>query len=199
MDGGGNWSADFANDGKKYRIDIFDSYSGGWGWIGFDTVRIPAGGGGNGVVGDFNDDGMVDSADIDLISVELGKGVRDASFDLNGDNQVNEDDRRALIVDIKNTYLGDSDLDGEFNSGDFVQVFTTGEYEDGIEGNSTWATGDWNGDLEFDSGDFVAAFTDGGYEQGPRPASQQVPEPTSLVSLLIAAIGINCWIRKRNG
>ena len=33
--------ADFANDGKSYRLDIFDSYQGGWGWIGFDTVQIP--------------------------------------------------------------------------------------------------------------------------------------------------------------
>ena len=33
--------AELAGDGKDYRVDIFDSYLGGWGWIGFDTVRIP--------------------------------------------------------------------------------------------------------------------------------------------------------------
>jgi hypothetical protein len=33
--------ATLANDGKDYRLDIFDSFSGGWGWIGFDTVRVP--------------------------------------------------------------------------------------------------------------------------------------------------------------
>lgn len=33
--------AELANDGKQYRLDVFDSHAGGWGWIGFDTVRIP--------------------------------------------------------------------------------------------------------------------------------------------------------------
>lgn len=33
--------AELAGDGKYYRLDIFDSYSGGWGWIAFDTVKIP--------------------------------------------------------------------------------------------------------------------------------------------------------------
>ena len=33
--------ADLANNGRKYTIDIFDSFRGGWGWLGFDTVTIP--------------------------------------------------------------------------------------------------------------------------------------------------------------
>lgn len=33
--------ADFAGDGRYYRLDIFDSYAGSWGWIGFDTAQIP--------------------------------------------------------------------------------------------------------------------------------------------------------------
>lgn len=187
--------AAYANNGKTYQVDIFDSYSGGWGWIGFDTVRIPAGGG---VLGDFNSDGNVDAADIDLMTAELGKAAPNLAFDLNGDSLVDSSDRRSLIVDIQNTYLGDSNLDGEFNSSDFVQVFGAGEYEDGVAGNSTWATGDWDGNFEFDSGDFVAAFSDGGYEIGPRPAAaQQVPEPTSWLGLMLAA-GILAWTGRRN-
>ena len=34
--------APYANNNQPYQIDIYDSYSGGWGWIGFDTVRIPS-------------------------------------------------------------------------------------------------------------------------------------------------------------
>jgi len=75
---------------------------------------------------------------------------------------------------------------GEFNSTDLVAVFSAGQYEDTIEDNSTWATGDWNADGDFDSGDLVLAFTDGGYEQGPRPAA--VPEPTGLMLIVGAAI-----------
>ncbi len=50
-----------------------------------------------------------------------------------------------------------------------------GQYEDGVEDNSTWETGDWNADLDFNSADFVTAFQDGGYEQGLRDAVQSCP------------------------
>ena len=79
--------------------------------------------------------------------------------------------------------MGDSNLDGEFNSSDFVTVFSAGEYEDELAGNSTWATGDWNGDKDFNSSDFVAAFSDGGYEKGPR-AVAAVPEPSGMIMFL---------------
>lgn len=54
--------------------------------------------------------------------------------------------------------FGDVNLDGEFGTADLVQIFARGEYEDDIEGNSTWADGDWNGDGEFDSQDLVIAL-----------------------------------------
>ena len=60
--------------------------------------------------------------------------------------------------------IGDSNRDGRFDSGDFVAAFAAGEYEDGIDGNSTWEEGDWNRDGDFDSADFVEAFKCGGYE-----------------------------------
>jgi hypothetical protein len=63
--------------------------------------------------------------------------------------------------------LGDSNHDGLFNSSDLVAVFTAGEYEDGVPGNSTWEEGDWNRDGDFDSSDFTTAFAAGGYEEGP--------------------------------
>jgi hypothetical protein len=81
--------------------------------------------------------------------------------------------------------VGDSNLDGEFSSTDFVVVFTAGQYEDTVAGNSTWGTGDWNGDGEFNSGDFVEAFTEGGYEKGPRPSLSAVPEPGAALMLFL--------------
>ena len=62
--------------------------------------------------------------------------------------------------------MGDSNLDGEFNSSDFVFVFTAGKYETGEA--ATWGEGDWDGNQLFESTDFVAAFSAGGYEVGPR-------------------------------
>ncbi|MCA9197799.1 MAG: hypothetical protein KDA87_09690 [Planctomycetales bacterium] len=128
--------------------------------------------------GDFDASGVLDATDLDLLSAEVRSGGDNRALDLNGDAIVNDADRLALIHDLLDTWSGDSNLDGEFNSSDLVEVFQAGQYEDAIVGNSTWATGDWNGDAEFDSADFVVAFQEGGFEMGPRVANHVVPEPT---------------------
>ena len=91
--------------------------------------------------------------------------------------------------DLKSTWYGDANLDGEFNSSDMVAVLTAGKYETGLEAN--WAEGDWDGDGSFDSADFVRALVDGGYEQR-RDASTTVvvPEPTGLTFLYIAVLAL---------
>lgn len=87
-------------------------------------------------------------------------------------------------------------MDDEFNSSDFVAVFVPGQYEDGVSGNSGWATGDWNGNADFESGDFVTAFVAGGYELGKREAVQVqvVPEPGTWLLLGICAVTL--WRRE---
>ena len=67
-------------------------------------------------------------------------------------------------VRIQTLFAGDANGDGLFTSADMVQVFQTGEYEDNIVGNSTFAEGDWNGDGDFTSSDMVMAFQTGRYE-----------------------------------
>ncbi|MCA9217776.1 MAG: LamG domain-containing protein, partial [Planctomycetales bacterium] len=101
---------------------------------------------GGGLEGDFDSSGTLDAADIDLLSAEVRIGDNKPAFDLTGDGAVNNQDRVRWIEELAYTFVGDSNLDGEFNSTDFVVVFTASQYEDGIAGNSTWATGDWNGD-----------------------------------------------------
>jgi hypothetical protein len=64
----------------------------------------------------------------------------------------------------ENRLIGDVNDDGRFESGDLVQVFQAGEYEDDVVGNSSFEEGDWNGDAEFDSADMVIAFQPGHYE-----------------------------------
>ena len=145
-----------------------------------------------GVDGDFNRDGILDVKDIDLLSVQVRVGANELRFDLNGDRLVDASDRSVWVEDLKGTFFGDANLDGEFNSRDFVRAFQNGEYEDDIEGNSTWASGDWNGDGDFDSSDFVIAFQAGGYEMGPRPAALAIPEPNSLTLLISGVIGFIC-------
>ncbi|MCA9200956.1 MAG: PEP-CTERM sorting domain-containing protein, partial [Planctomycetales bacterium] len=141
--------------------------------------------------GDYNQNGVLDAADLNLQAAEIGGN--NAAFDLNSDGSVDFDDRLAWVKDLKNTWVGDSNLDGEFNSGDFVQVFTAGLFESGAA--ATWEQGDWNGDEKFDSGDFVSAFTDGGFELGPRTGVSAVPEPSSLGWL--AGLGVLMALRRR--
>ncbi len=92
--------------------------------------------------------------------------------------------RERLVHAIADSWYGDTDWDGHFNSSDLVRVFAAGEYEDLLADNSTWAEGDWNGDRDFATDDLVFAFQDGGYEQGYR-FSQPVPEPTGLLGVVM--------------
>jgi uncharacterized membrane protein len=142
--------------------------------------------------GDFNKSRILDADDVDLLIA--AQGQNDAGqFDLNSDEAVGFDDLRYWVEELAHTYFGDANLDGEFNSGDLVQVFQAGEYDDQVAANSTWSEGDWDGNREFDSGDLVLAFQRGGFENGPRPALVVVPEPANsisavfIVALLVAA------------
>ena len=147
--------------------------------------------GGSVVAGDFNNNGVLDAEDIDILSREVEAGDNKAGFDLNSDSLVDQKDRAVWVEELKYTYFGDSNFDGQFGSADFVLVFTTGKYEDGVPMNAGWVEGDWNGDSDFDSSDFVAAFTGGGFEVGPRPdRPQAVPEPSSALLILLGVAGL---------
>ena len=140
------------------------------------------------VLGDFNEDGALTVTDIDALAEAIRDGSSVQRFDLNGDNQIDSGDY-VQWIDLANTWVGDANLDGEFNSGDLVDVFQSGHYEDDLPKNSGWGDGDWNGDAEFDSGDFVVAFQDSGFERGPRNVSS-VPEPSVAVMMAIGFIGL---------
>ncbi len=142
------------------------------------------------IVGDYNESGALDPRDMDLLTAAVGSD--DLTFDANGDGSVTPDDRTTWVQQLANTWFGDSNLDGEFNSGDLVAVFATGKYE--LDEFATWAQGDWNGDQRFGSGDLVTAFADGGYEVGPRNGVAAVPEPSAV---LLLVIGMLCVLRHR--
>ena len=135
--------------------------------------------------GDFNYDTLTDCKDLDLLTPQINAGTNDILFDITGDKLVNFEDLEMYVYDIRNTYFGDANCDGEFNSHDMVSVFVAGLYENDIEDDAVWSTGDWNADGDFTSDDIVLSFVGGGYEQGPKSATAaMVPEPTSLVLVL---------------
>ena len=140
------------------------------------------------VPGDYNADQLVDAADIDLQAVAMKTPNENLDvFDENGDGTIDIDDREIWVQDHKGTWMGDSNLDDEFNSGDLVQIFAAGLYEK--DEMATWEQGDWTGDMRFGSGDLVAAFAGGGYEVGPREqAPPAVPEPSAVGMALLGLV-----------
>ena len=134
------------------------------------------------VPGDFNLNGERDVLDLDLLTTAMM--TNDTTFDLDDDGDADIDDRKFWIEQLANTFFGDADFDGDFDSSDFVMVFSAAKYETGQ--STVWTDGDWNGDGVFTSGDFVTAFTGGGYEEGPREGGLRVvPEPTSSIPTVI--------------
>ncbi len=119
-------------------------------------------------------DGTKDAQDINDLAEAIRGGLQSLGFDLNQDGHVDFGDLAELISNIYRTTFGDSDLDGVFDSSDFVQVFRRGEYEDEVSNNSGWEDGDWNGDGDFDSSDIVMAFQTGLYEVLPQANARQI-------------------------
>ena len=161
-------------------------------WWAIDNLEVTADPGG--ATGDFDNDGQLTAADIDLLSGEVRAGTDSPQFDLNADNVVNDVDRGLWVHSYRNTYFGDANLDNEFNSGDLVAVLASGTYEADVD--ASWATGDFDGDGRTNSSDLVVALADGGYELGPRAAVSAVPEPTGLV-VYVGGLVPALWYRRR--
>ncbi|MCP4193599.1 MAG: PEP-CTERM sorting domain-containing protein [Planctomycetaceae bacterium] len=157
---------------------------------GADTVNT---GGGS---GDYNNDGLVNAADVNLQAEAIASTEPDlALFDENNDQVVNDVDRYIWVHEHAQTWIGDANLDGEFNSSDLVTVFSAAKYESGQA--ALWEEGDWNGDQLFSSGDLVAAFSDGGYDSGARPPAAVIPEPSSMFLTLAGLLSVGLAIRRR--
>src|SRR5690606_11142952 len=93
------------------------------------------------IPGDFNGNGQLDAPDIDDLTTQSAGGTNPAAYDLNSDALVNDADVRVWIRDLFNSWVGDADLNGEFNSTDLVAVLASGAYEADVA--SVWSTGDF--------------------------------------------------------
>ena len=71
---------------------------------------------------------------------------------------IDEKDLHLWIKEVKQTWIGDANLDGAFNSSDLVTVFAAGGYEDTFAVDSGWSEGVWNGDGAFSASDLAAAL-----------------------------------------
>jgi hypothetical protein len=83
------------------------------------------------VAGDFDGDGALTAADVDAITDAVIPRSEDARYDLNDDSSIDLADRAYWVRELKHTWFGDANLDGEFNSGDLVAAFQDGGFEQG--------------------------------------------------------------------
>jgi hypothetical protein len=162
--------------------------------VAIDDVRVYSGS--LTAPGDFNGNGSLDVGDIDDLTTQSATGAHPPGYDLNDDALVNDADVSVWVRDLFNSWIGDANLDGEFNSSDLVTVLASGTYEADVA--SVWSTGDFNGDGRTNSSDLVAALAGGGYELGPRAAVAAVPEPVSGTSMLMGLLLLalprrRCW------
>lgn len=138
------------------------------------------------VPGDLTGEGVLDILDIDSLTRAAASGRHPADFDVNLDGLVNQDDIKTWIKDVYGTWIGDIDLNRQFNSSDLVNFLSKGTYEAGWT-HAAWSDGDFSGDGTVDSSDLVFALSDGGYEVA---AALPVPEPTTIFLFFVGVLSL---------
>ena len=137
----------------------------------YPFVRVP---------GDFNGDKELTVEDIDLLTAEIRKDEPRFWFDTDGNEIVDGDDRTAW-VELRGTFVGDVDLDGQVNAADLNALALNWRADDAI----SWAQGDFNGDGLVNAIDLNDLALN--WQSGVMQADSAVPEPSTTVLLLLGS------------
>lgn len=164
--------------------------------------------------GDLNADGLINAADIDLLSAKTIASNPNftptsnfALFDLNGDAAVDSSDISFLLNSILHRRSGDADLDGDVDAADLSALRTN---LGGV--NFSWTNGNFDGDGDIDAADLSIFRSNIGL---PPPgldepagdsgfngialfstsSSASIPEPSTLALLTLGSIAL---IRRRS-
>ena len=87
--------------------------------------------------GDFDQDGAYSYGDIDLLQQAIRIGRDQLAFDTDGDWLLHSDDVDFWIRNLRKTYYGDTNLDGEFNSDDVIVALAAATFE--VDVDAGWA------------------------------------------------------------
>lgn len=121
------------------------------------------------VLGDFDADGLLTAADINLLAAAFGQS--DPVFDLDGSGTVNQEDHQQWVEGVFGTFLGDADLNRRVEFADFLLL--SGNF--GQDGG--WAEGDFDGNGTVEFADFLSLS--GSFGRSAEVAS--VPEPETCL------------------
>jgi hypothetical protein len=138
--------------------------------------------------GDYDFDGDLDCADIDHLQAQILSGSTDLTFDVNGDGLVTLLDYTAWITDLKQTLLGDANLDRFVDGVDF----NTWNAHKSMIGQG-WCSGDFTGEGAVDQIDF-GVWDANKFMQA---ASVSVPEPATVWWCLLGGWIAACGGRVR--
>ena len=112
--------------------------------IGTFNVNVPV------PEGDFNGDGALDCADIDLLTSTIADGINDPALDVTGEGVLNYSDVVEWVENLKGTLIGDANLDFVVDGQDFL-VWNNNKFSSG----TAWCSGDFNADGNTDGSDFI--------------------------------------------
>jgi hypothetical protein len=161
-------------------------------WWAIDDVVVTADVASTTVDGDFDDNGLFDTADIDLLGKEIIAGTNNAAFDLNGDGVVSLADQDQWRADaaaengFAEPYLpGDADLNGSVTAGDLNVL--------GVNWQTSpdpWGSGDFDASGFVDAGDLNLLGLNWQKTIASAAAGQAVPEPSGLTLLALAGLAL---------
>jgi hypothetical protein len=145
--------------------------------------------------GDFDGNGELECADLDILVQEVAGNDPHWVFDLDGDGQVNTSDRDQWLAiagahnHVGGPYrLGDANLDGRVDVSD-LNAWNANKYTS----QASWCAGDFNADGVVDVSDFN--IWNGSKFQSS--ASQLVPEPTTASLLTLPLLVVAALRRQR--
>ncbi len=164
VDAGGNTlmaDANSAADGKNAKL-TFTAATAGTYYVavsaeGGSGTYVLTASGATAIDGDFDDNGVYDCFDIDLLTAEVSSLANNPSFDLTGDGLVDLSDRDAWLAEaatfngFSDAYLlGDLNLDGTTDGVDFI-VWNSNKFTTA----NAYCSGDINMDGFVDGQDFI--------------------------------------------
>ncbi len=101
------------------------------------------------VDGDYNNDGLTDAKDIDILVTAASMSSAALYMDLDGSFSVTQGDVTVYLQTVIGVGYGDANLDGVVDASDF-NIWNDNKFE---SCNKSWSDGDWNGDAAVDAAD----------------------------------------------